>query len=744
MSENLDIIWHMWFEKAFEADPKIAEFLPFSEIASRKIFSLILNLAEGGTVGTDDERFIRKAIAIMCGRLQLTDVLKKLELLAEIFERSVADPHRVLDLLKGIQRVQTIIVPVYVEMQHMEAQKFEKALELLTVVDDAIIRADGEEDLAEEVCRILVEMGGYSGAWMCIFEDGKLTSLHKYGVVNFDLRGTLLLLREAIENNEPVLHRNGENVMLLPLIYSNEVLGILALSGGGIDELSTLWRMAENVSYAISALRTRRDRIKTEKMYRTIVESTGTAIVVIDENRRITFANREVERQFGYMREHVLGKDFLEFLPDDEKRRMRELYEKMNENSFPNEISVLSASGERRNVVVTATPFPEGNKRVVASLIDVTKLREEEMKRKEAEVLYRTIFDSSRDAIVITDFHGTVIECNTAALELAGVEKSEVVGRNFVDLGILYEEDVPDLLQKFFRGFLEEKVDTLELRIRTKTGVRWIEVTPILLKRDGQILGYLTIVRDTTERRRYIDSLNYAIERLELLHEIDARIMAKDSLDTITSFAINEIARITGADVAVFFMPGRGLEKIYCQEDAELSDVCEFCRKTDIQRDVTIVNDISALQKLGVQETALINAGFRSYVISPLVVEGTVIGAIFLFSKKAGAFAEKDDLIKEVSCQLALSLHLHQLNEMREEARRQIDHNIEQFAILVDHIRNPLAAARGYLDVYVENGEVRDKIAHQLDRIVELVRKLERGWVESEKIREFLNRTYQC
>ncbi len=72
------------------------------------------------------------------------------------------------------------------------------------------------------------------------------------------------------------------------------------------------------------------------------------------------------------------------------------------------------------------------------------------------------------------------------------------------------------------------------------------------------------------------------------------------------------------------------------------------------------------------------------------------------------------------------------------KAYEQIEQNIEQFAILVDQIRNPLAAALGFVEIYVDREEARMKIKGQLDRIAELVEQLEKGWIESEAIRNYL------
>ncbi|KLK89079.1 histidine kinase [Methanoculleus sediminis] len=74
----------------------------------------------------------------------------------------------------------------------------------------------------------------------------------------------------------------------------------------------------------------------------------------------------------------------------------------------------------------------------------------------------------------------------------------------------------------------------------------------------------------------------------------------------------------------------------------------------------------------------------------------------------------------------------------RMEAYRQIERNIEQFAVLTDHIRNPLQVVQGMADLI--DDERAEKIREQVRQIKAILRQLDEGWVESEKVREYLER----
>lgn len=80
-------------------------------------------------------------------------------------------------------------------------------------------------------------------------------------------------------------------------------------------------------------------------------------------------------------------------------------------------------------------------------------------------------------------------------------------------------------------------------------------------------------------------------------------------------------------------------------------------------------------------------------------------------------------------------------NETEREGIIQIEKNMEQFQILNDQIRNPLAMILTYINM--DECIHRNQIIEAIKRIDDLVTQLDKGWVESEKVRSFLLRNYQ-
>lgn len=71
----------------------------------------------------------------------------------------------------------------------------------------------------------------------------------------------------------------------------------------------------------------------------------------------------------------------------------------------------------------------------------------------------------------------------------------------------------------------------------------------------------------------------------------------------------------------------------------------------------------------------------------------------------------------------------------------QIEKNMEQFQILNDQIRNPLQTIT--LMVSLEEGPYTEEILKHIGIIDDLVKQLDRGWLESSKVRSFLMKHYR-
>jgi PAS domain S-box-containing protein len=82
----------------------------------------------------------------------------------------------------------------------------------------------------------------------------------------------------------------------------------------------------------------------------------------------------------------------------------------------------------------------------------------------------------------------------------------------------------------------------------------------------------------------------------------------------------------------------------------------------------------------------------------------------------------------------------HDIERLKMEAFQQIESNMQQFALLNDHIRNPLQGIIGISDLM--QNKYSDQIIKLARVINDIVHKLDQGYIESEKIYDFLRKYY--
>jgi PAS domain S-box-containing protein len=142
----------------------------------------------------------------------------------------------------------------------------------------------------------------------------------------------------------------------------------------------------------------------------------------------------------------------------------------------------------------------------------VERLNAEE-KQKETEGIYRKQFEEALDAIFLADAEtGIIVDCNRAATELVGREKSEIVGKH---QRILHPpEKIEGGFSRTFKQHLKEKEgQVLETQVITKNG----EIKEVAIKANVFELGdkktVQGIFRDITEHKKVEEFLKEEQER---------------------------------------------------------------------------------------------------------------------------------------------------------------------------------------------------------------------------------------
>ena len=178
--------------------------------------------------------------------------------------------------------------------------RLNRALHTLNGCNQALVRAVGEQELLGEVCRVIVEVGGYRFAWVGYAEHDDRKSVQVVGQFGreegyLDLAGiswadtargrgpagsairteSVCLIRNVDTDpaflpwRDEALRRGYGSVIALPLKSDGQTAGVLTIYAGeadafDADEAGLLKELANNLAYGIAALRTRAERERAE------------------------------------------------------------------------------------------------------------------------------------------------------------------------------------------------------------------------------------------------------------------------------------------------------------------------------------------------------------------------------------------------------------------------------------------------------------------------------------------------
>lgn len=165
----------------------------------------------------------------------------------------------------------------------------------------------------------------------------------------------------------------------------------------------------------------------SDDLYKTVFETTGTAMFISEEDTTIALVNKEFEKLSGADKDFWEGKQSWQILvhKKDLKRmlryhRDRRIDPKLAPRKY--EFHFLDLQNNSRQMIMFASIIP-GTKRSVAALVDMTDRIEAEQKLRESEILYRAIFETTGTAMSISEENTIITLINSEFEKLSGAGK---------------------------------------------------------------------------------------------------------------------------------------------------------------------------------------------------------------------------------------------------------------------------------------------------------------------------------
>jgi signal transduction histidine kinase len=207
-----------------------------------------------------------------------------------------------------------------------QLQRSNRMLQAVSESNDTLVRAKDEDTLLREVCRIVVEAGGYSLAWVgfAVNDESKtIRPVAQWGPDKGYVTGLSVTWADtergsgpagtAVRTRTPValrniatdpafepwrdraLERGYMSTIAVPLLHGEEVLGVIAvyadeIAAFDVPEVEILQRFADNLAYGIVALRTRERQEEAEAQLREMLRSKDRFVETIAHELRTPLA----------------------------------------------------------------------------------------------------------------------------------------------------------------------------------------------------------------------------------------------------------------------------------------------------------------------------------------------------------------------------------------------------------------------------------------------------------------------
>ncbi len=272
------------------------------------------------------------------------------------------------------------------------------------------------------------------------------------------------------------------------------------------------------LSYLNIIRRKEHDLKEKEQKIRTFYESVSCGIIVHDQSGSVIHANEVACNIIGLNLEQLLGKVLYEkwqFIQEDGTP--------FSINTLPTTITLQTGMVVRNTVMgmlhpkdreyrwllVHSNPVFDPRtglvKQSVTTFVDITE-------RKEAEDhlrLSNTVFETTLEAIVVTDASATIQKVNPAFSAMTGYEVSEVIGKTPRVLSSQFQNHT--FYEDMWESLLESGHWRGEIWNRRKNGELFLELKTIVAVKDQQdnTVQYVAVSHDITDYKRKVEQINH-------------------------------------------------------------------------------------------------------------------------------------------------------------------------------------------------------------------------------------------
>ncbi len=294
--------------------------------------------------------------------------------------------------------------------------------------------------------------------------------------------------------------------------------------------ISVLRNLKGEITGSIGVIRDISERKQAEERLQSVLENAIDSIYMLDKNLVYLTVNNELLKRLNLNENQVVGHSFDELHSEQETKDFRNKVEWVFNNGKPTK-DEHKCTNLGQWFLRTLSPVKDSltGETIAVAVIskDITDLKKAEHDLKISEEKYRTIFDNSAVAIMLTDANENIVSWNKFTETMLDMNKNDLHKKPVEEL---YPEDEwqkirkQNIRKKGMQHHLETKI------IRKNDEPLDVDISVSILKdHSGKITGSIGVIKDISKRKKAEEKMKYEHSLLQsLLDNVPDSIYFKD------------------------------------------------------------------------------------------------------------------------------------------------------------------------------------------------------------------------
>ena len=317
-----------------------------------------------------------------------------------------------------------------------------------------------------------------------------------------------------------------------------------------------------------------------------VIDAMGDGLVLVDTNGKITAVNPALEKLTGYSKDEFIGKDAVYLAKKIVKPEDLGIVTKALKAGLEGKVApfiaftIVSKDGREIHVSGSGSTIKDAKDKstaIVVTFKDIAMLKRVDEERIKAEAAAKAaresavVIDAMDDGLLLVGMNGKITLVNSALEKMTGYKKSEIVGKNVVDLTkkVVKTEDLEKAmkgLRTALKGKLFLPSETLALATKDGREVSVIVTTSFMKNSEGKPSNVIFVFKDITERKqteeRYHTIVKTSIDGFWIADMQGRLLEINDAYCRMIGYSRDELLKMKITDIEAIEKPRETAQRI--------------------------------------------------------------------------------------------------------------------------------------------------------------------------------------